>query len=394
MERNPLHPKTAGPVAFVLPHRWRRTLRGLALAGVLGTLLGWIFDRGRICPAMLMAGFYAIGIGLGGVLFIAFSYVTKAGWSVALRRVPEAMAATLPVGAALMVLALLGAPWLYEWTHEGVVEGAKAAWFDTGSFMARAMIYLLVWLLLGAAIRAVSVRQDRTGDVAATARNTTLSAIFLVVFAITFTLACFDWLMSLEPHWYSTVFAVYNFSGLFVGALATMTVLIVALRRLGPLEGIVKPDHLHDIGKLTFGFATFWAYIWYCQHMLIWYGNLPEETGYFALRQSGAWGPLMVLNPVVNWLIPFLVLLPRPSKRSESVMLNVALLLLAGRWLDLYVMVQPPSQPGGPRFGIWEIAPMLAALSLVALALFRALGKANLLPRHDPMLVESLHHRI
>lgn len=392
MEGSSLRERAAGRLAIALPLRWRNALRGLVVLGALLTLLGWTLAPGRTWPSLLLGAFYALGIGLGGLLFVVFSYVTRAGWSVAFRRVPEAMAATLPWGAALMVLALPGMPWLYEWTHEGAVTGGKAAWLDTGSFVIRALLYLAVWVVFAWMIRTVSRRQDTSGDMEATARNTALSAAFLVVFAITFSLASFDWLMSLEPHWYSTVFAVYNFSGLFLASLAALTVLLVALRRLGPLHGVVRPDHLHDIGKLTFGFATFWAYIWFCQHMLIWYGHLPEETAYYAVRQEGAWGPLMVLNPVVNWLIPFLALLPRPAKRRESVMLNVAILLLVGRWLDLYLMIVAPFSPGSPPFGIWEIGPTLLALPLVVLVLLRALRLAPLVPAGDPMLGESLRH--
>jgi len=210
---------------------------------------------------------------------------------------------------------------------------------------------------------------------------------------VTFSLASFDWLMSREPHWYSTVFAAYQFAGVFLGGLAVLTVLLVALRRAGPLRGVVTDDHLHDVGKLTLAFATFWAYLWYCQHMLIWYGNLPEETAYYVARSRGAWEPLLVLDPLVNWLIPFLALLPRPAKRSEGVMLNVALLLLAGRWLDLYLQVLPPTLPDGPAFGPWEAAPVAAAAAAATLVIFRALRRAPLLPAGDPYLVESLHHR-
>jgi len=404
MESRSLHTEAAGPVvlapakrddARLLPQSWERALRTLAIAGVALTVVGWTVAAERTCPSLLLGSVYALGIGLGGLLFIAFGYITGAGWHVALRRVPEAMTATLPVTAILMVAALAGFPVLYEWSHADAVAAdpllqGKAPWLNTSAFMARAVVCLGVWILFAAALRRNSRRQDETGRIELTARNRVLSVLFLIAFIVTFSVASIDWLMSLEPHWYSTVFAVYHFAGIFVSGLATLTIVLIVLRRLGPLASVLRPDHLHDIGKLTFGFATFWGYIWFCQYMLIWYGNIPEETAHFVLRHEGAWEPLFALNPIVNWLIPFLLLLPRSAKRSESVMLGVALLLLAGHALDLYLAILPPF--AGPRLGLWEIGPVVGALSLTALALFRMLGRAPLVPRGDPMLTESLHH--
>ena len=144
-------------------------------------------------------------------------------------------------------------------------------------------------------------------------------------------------------------------------------------------------------GKLTLAFATFWGYIWFCQYLLIWYSNIPEETSYYVTRFTGAWGPLTVVNPVVNLLIPFVVLLPRPAKRSESVMMWVAILLLFGRWFDLFLMVAPPLMPS-PRVGLWEIGPMAASVPIGIMAFFAAFQRHGPIPREDPMLRESLHH--
>ncbi|MHC4958020.1 MAG: hypothetical protein ACYTGN_06555 [Planctomycetota bacterium] len=373
--------------------RWQKTLKGVAVVGFVLTLLGWIIARDRTCAGVLVAASYAIGLGLGGLLFVAFAYLTKAGWSVALRRIPEAMAATLPLGSVLMVVALAGMPVLYEWMHaHDELTRKKAPWLNAGFFMVRSVIYLAAWLVFSSLIRRCSRDQDESGHPGDTARNTVLSTLFIIVFAATFSLASFDWIMSLEAHWFSTVFAVYNFSGLFVATLASITILAIVLRRLGPLAGIVKADHLHDLGRLTLGFTTFWGYIWFCQYMLIWYANIPEETSYYVSRFSGAWGPLTVVNPVVNWLIPFLVLLPRPAKRDESVMFWVACVLLVGHWLDLYLMVAPAIMPS-PRFGVFEIGPMAVALPAMVLAFFAAFARVPPVPRGDPMLRESLHHQ-
>jgi hypothetical protein len=392
MERDLVRPVAAKPVA--LPPAWRRGLVAVGVAGVLVTALGLLVNPARAWPNVLLAAFLALGLALGGLLFVAFAFVTKAGWSVAVRRVPEAMAATLPVGIAAMVVALLGAPWLYEWSHADAVAAdhllqEKSAWLNVPFFASRAVLCFVVWLGFAAVILRLSRRQDERGDFRPTRRNVVWSTLFLVAFALTFSAAAFDWIMSLEPHWFSTVFALYHITGLFLAALAATTVLVIVLRRLGPFRGVVRADHRHDLGRLTLGFATFWAYLWYSQHMLIWYGNIPEETSYYVARLAGAWGPLLVLSLVVNWLVPFLVLLPRTAKRNEGVMLTMALLLLAGRWLDLYLGILPPFL-GEPGLGPWEVAPVAAALSLTVLAAFRALARHPVVPAGDPYLVESL----
>jgi hypothetical protein len=199
--------------------------------------------------------------------------------------------------------------------------------------------------------------------------------------------------MSLQPHWFSTMYAVHNFTGAFVSGLAILTIVAVLLRRSGSTLGrAIKPDHLHDLGKLLLGFSTFWMYIWFCQYMLIWYGNLPEEITFFSARHSGAWGVLSIANLAINWAVPFFVLLPRGSKRSDSILLRVCILLLIGRWLDLYLMVQPVFEADGPRFGLWEIAPIVITGVLFAVLLQRRLNSAEPIPSGDPYLSESLHH--
>jgi len=372
----------------------KRSLLAVAAVGALLTIAGWLVNTPRTSAGVLLAASWVLGIGLGGLAFIAFGYVTRAGWSAALRRVPEAMAGTLPLGAGLMLLALLFGPYLYEWMHEehhDALLAKKTAWLNSGFFYVRAVFYLAVWLFFARAIRRVSVGQDESGDVGATATNLRLSTIFLICFALTFSFASFDWIMSIEAHWFSTVYAVYCFSGMFVSAIAAVTLISILLKRHGPFGKVLREDHLHDLGKLTLGFTTFWAYIWFCQYMLIWYSNMPEETSYYITRFSGAWGPLMFANLVVNWLVPFVVLLPRPAKRKEGVMFWVAILLLVGRVLDLFLLIQP-GLFDTPRFGIWELAPLAATVPIAVIVLMRAFGQAAPVPKHDPMMVESMHY--
>ncbi len=218
-----------------------------------------------------------------------------------------------------------------------------------------------------------------------------LSAVFLVLFAITFSLASFDWLMSLQPHWTSTMFAVYTFAGLFQAGIAAITLAVARLARRGPLAESLNQSHLHDLGKLLFAFSIFWAYIWVCQYLLIWYGNLSEEIPYYAVRTRGDWLPLFALVPVLSWLVPFLALMSRGAKRSPTVLAAVACVVLVGSWLNLYMIVAPAVLPG-PRLGLPELLITAGFAALLWLAATRALASAPLLARNDPFLGESLRH--
>lgn len=366
---------------------------------VAGTLVA----PARIWPAILLASLYLAGMALAGLFFVALQYATGAKWSIVIRRVPEALVSILPLAAVGLAAVFLFRPQVYSWWGglPGEAEGPhafKALWLSPTFFIARAAVYLAVWTLFGTLIVRNSRRQDGDGDVVYTRRNTRLSIGFLPVFAITVCLASFDWIMSLEPEWYSTIFGVYNFAGLFAAGLAAIIVLVVVLQRLGPrgigpLHGVVSGEQMHDLGKLLFAFSTFWMYIWFSQYMLIWYANIPEETAHYIVGQRGLWAPLFMLNVALNWVVPFLVLLPQGTKREPRVLVKVALVVLAGRALDLYLMVMPPFAGPTPAFGLWEIAPLVLGGSLLVLVVLRTLAGAAVIPLRDPLLPATLAQR-
>jgi hypothetical protein len=196
--------------------------------------------------------------------------------------------------------------------------------------------------------------------------------------------------MSLEPGWSSTMFSVYQFAGLFLAGLAGIIVLAAWLRRLGPFRQVLTTEHVHDLGKLLFGFSTFWMYLWFFQYMLVWYVNNPEETNYFARRLHGGWRPLFLLDIALNWGIPFLVLLPRASKQRVGVLVAVSVVILAGRWLDLYIAILPYAGEPTLTTLAWELGLLAGAGGLFALVFFAAFGKAAVIPVGDPFLSESL----
>jgi hypothetical protein len=347
----------------------------------------------------LLVAYYSLGLGLAGLCFVAIHYTTGSTWSVAIRRVPEALAGTLPFAIALLAVLFIVHPQLYRWTTDTAFGGGteralafKRFWLSRPFFLVRAAIYSGIWIVFAVAIRGRSRRQDHDGDARWTRANFRLSAAFLVLFGITLTLASVDWVMSLEFHWFSTIFGVYNFASLFLSGLAAMILLALWLERSGPLRGVLSESHLHDLGKLMFAFSVFWAYIWFSQYMLIWYTDIPEETAYFVLRQKTAWFPFFMLNVVLNWVIPFLMLLRRDMKRRRQTIGLVAAVILLGRWLDIYLMIFPGIVGDRPTFGLWEIGMTLGGIGSFGLVLAAVLKGAPAVPAADPELIESLEY--
>ena len=375
-----------------------RTLRRVGVLAALVVLAGVFLAPARTWPSLLIVAFYLIGLPLGAMIFLATQAVSSGGWHICFKRIPEAVASTLPyAGVVLLTTLAAGMGTLFEWSHADVVAAdpllsGKTAWLNVPFFLTRAVLVLVVWFGFITAMLRVSRRQDAERTTAGNRRTVVLSALFLVVLAITFSIATWDWLMSLEAHWFSTVFAAYHFTGAFVSGLAMITVAAIVLRRRGSLQGIVTDAHLQDLGKLLLGLSSFWAYLWLCQYLLIWYGNLPEEVTFYMHRHHGAWAVVSGANVLVGWVVPFLALLPRASKRSEGFLLKAAGLLLAGHWIDLYYSVQPVFYPEAPVLGIWELAPVVAGAALFLWAFRRGLAAAGLVPVGDAYLQESLHH--
>jgi hypothetical protein len=367
------HAQTTG--GFCLP------MASIAAGGAALGIGLWLEPR-LVWANLLLTTFLLVGFSLSGHLFLVLHYLTGARWSNPLRRVAAAIASTLPFTALALGIVVLAGLDNYPWMHEDYSHRStmwfKAAWLSREFFAARTVAYLVLWTALGWFLLR-SARRSETDTAAAAngknAQSTRRSALFLVVFAVTFWLASVDWIMSLEPEWYSTIFGVYHFAGVLLGGLALITLLTVRLRR-GPLAKAIGRPHLHDLGTLLFGFSSFWMYIWFCQYMLIWYTNIPEETVYFAARTRGAWGPLFVLNFLLNWAVPFVVLLPKAAKHSEKVLINIAIAVLCGRWLDMYLGVVPVFSPEGPSVGWSALGALALAGGVGAMLLSRSLQAA------------------
>jgi hypothetical protein len=386
---------TAGELRYRLPTKGMLLFLGLAILGGVTLAAGLFVAPQRTWVNVLLVSYYLVGLGLGGLLLVALHYVTGARWSTPLRRVPEAMTAVLPLAAVGLAAVLLCRPSLYPWSTPASAAGSESAlqhlWLNRPFFLVRSLVYLGLWLAFAAAVVRNSHRQDREDDPAPTGRNIRLSAAFLVVFAITCWLASYDWIMSLEPKWASTIFAVYDFAGLFISGLAAVILLVIWLRRHSPLRAVLSDDHLHDLGTLLFSFSSFWMYTWFCQYLLIWYVNNPEETAYYRQRWHGAWPALLFLDLILNWGIPFLVLLFRSAKRNPLILGTVAVVVLAGRWVDLSLMINPSQADAVPIPGMIEVGLVVGAVALFVLAVFRGLSKASLVPLLEPIGLEEGH---
>jgi hypothetical protein len=368
----------------------------LALAGCIGLVIGAYLAPQRTAANVLLASNYLMGLALGALVLLALFNVTGARWGEPLLRMLEALGMTLPLGGLGLVAVLCLWPALYTWHGSAAAAGEagsplRSFWLDPPFFFVRALLYLGIWLAFLAAIVLTSQRQDRTRSASLARRSARLSAGFLVAFGVTGWLASSDWIMSLEPDWSSTIFGVYNFSGQFLSALAAATLLAIWLRQVSPLRTYLTEDHLHDLGKLLFGFSSFWMYTWFCQYLLIWYTNHPEETRYFLRRWDGAWPAFLLLDLVLNWAIPFVVLLFRGAKKSPIILGTVCLVVLAGRWVDLYVMIFPSQGAALAEPGLIESVVALAAVGLFSVVFFLVLSFAPLIPATVPSPLPQKH---
>lgn len=368
----------------------------LVFVGILCMVLGyWLYPENhhqRFWANVLLNQVLFTGIALGSLFFLALQYTVNVGWSVGLKRIPEAVSGFLPLGGILMLFFLFfgGIYSLYHWSHEtqDPILLGKSAYLNETSFVLRSLLYFVLWSFFWFILRRYSIREDHDPETNHYTRSRKYSIIFLIVFALTVTTSSFDWIMSIDAHWFSTMFGVYHFSGIFFHSIAVLTLIAFWLKRRNLLPHI-NENHFHDLGKMVFAFSTFWVYIWFFQFMLIWYANIPEETQYYLLRLEFPWNILFYSNVGINWLVPFLVLMSRSAKRNPRVLQIVCWILVGGYWLELYGMIFPSSVKE-LQFGFLELGTFLAYLGLFLISVSFFLTRASLVAKHHPLLEESL----
>lgn len=414
---------------FVFSGKTKKSLIILSIVGFVLTLIGILFPGGhghagheaeaahhfniidRLYVNLWLNNIYFVGIAVVGVLWVALQYAAQAGWSTYFKRVPESFGYYLPIAGLLTLVLFFITNFtspshfhIFHWLdhslyevggehYDAIIDG-KRGYLNVPFFLTRIAIYFLIWSLLFFAIRKQSLSEDQIGGDGFWYRTRTLSTIFIIIFAVTSSTSAWDWVMSIDTHWFSTMFGWYNFSSWFVSSIAVFTFIILWLNDNGYLPQLNR-SHLHDLGKFLFAFSIFWTYIWFSQFMLIYYANIPEETVYFIERlKSAQYAPIFYLNILINFAFPFLFLMTRDSKRHKIFLKIVTVAIFIGHWLDFYLMMMPGTLGSNGGFGFIEIGTTLLFISLFGFIVLTALTKAPLVSRNHPMLEESLHHHI
>lgn len=367
--------------------------------GLIGFIVGLLKNQDRLWASYLTAFFFISCLGLGGFFFTAIQHIAKAGWSSTIRRQAEAMTSFIPYMVVGSLVLLAGLGHLYPWADPKVVADnpviqAKTAYLNMGFLIVRLLVFGVGMLIFAKAMIGNSLKQDETGEGKYTTKNVALGVGFILFFALSFSWFSVDLLMSLMPTWYSTIFGIYCFSGLFQSSLAFLILMLLYIKRKGYVQGYYNQEHIHDVAKFLKGFTVFWAYIAFSQFMLIWYANIPEETEFFLMRAEGAWMSISMALLVLKFIVPFLALLPRGAKRNESHLVLVCGLILVMQYLDIYWLVYPNFFEGEVVFGFYEISLLLGFSGLFLIGLQKFFQKNNMVAIKDPRIQEALHHHV
>ena len=348
--------------------------------------------------ALYVALFFFFMISLATLAFYAIQHASQAGWPVVLFRVMEAITAYLPIGAILLfvffVLSSLHMNHLFTWmdpevvAHDELIQN-KSGYLNVPFFLIRAAIYMAGWIWYRQYSRKLTLAQDNASDLSNYTKLFKSSAAFLVFFLVTESMMSWDWIMSLDPHWFSTLFGWYVFASMIVSAITTIALISIYLKGKGYLE-FVNDSHLHDLAKFMFGFSIFWTYLWFSQFMLIWYANIPEEVTYFVSRFNEYKIPFLGML-VLNFVFPLLVLMNSDYKRVNWFIVCTGIVILIGHYVDIYVMIMPATVGDQWSFGVSELSSILLILGVFIYVVFTALSKVPLLAKGNPFIKESEH---
>jgi hypothetical protein len=363
--------------------------------------------RERTFGNLLLMGYYFACVCMSATFFLAIQFVAQAGWSASILRVPQAMAKTLPIAAiilfAIVATGLFSHNLYHHWHADGLTDknsphydaliDGKSAFLNVPFFLGRQVVFLAIYSFFAMLLVKFSYNEDLAGGLNSYRKSFKNACIFLVIYGFTQPIFAFDTVMSLEAHWFSTMFGWYNFAAMWVSSLAIIAVILVLLRKAGYMQW-VNNSHLHNLGQFIFGFSIFWTYVWFAQFLLIYYANIPEETVYFYKRFEyyKFW---FFLNLAMNFLAPVLLLMDRDNKRTANRLLIVSIIVLLGHWVDYYQMIMPGVVADGHNgFGIVEIGIALGFIGLFTFTVLTALSKKPLIAKNHPLLEESLHHQL
>ncbi len=387
---------------FTIPTKAKRLCYLLMAIGVIALIWGGFTDtsdhHNRFWSNVMVNAFFFFTISLGALFFFAVQYASEAGWSTLLKRVFEATMSFLPVGGGIILIVILvgsfGGHGIWHWMEEGAMEhdeilAGKEPFLNLPFFWIRSLLYILVFVGFGWWFRKKSLEEDREGGTAIHWKNYRMSVIFIVLFAVLSAAMGWDWVMTVTPHWYSTIFGWYVLGGFWCSAIIVMTVLTLYLKRKGYLEQ-VNENHIHDMGKWMFALSFLWTYLWFAQFMLYWYGNKPEPITYFIMRIDHYTVPFWTMM-VINFVLPMLFLMSRDSKRNYRTLMTLGIILIVTHWLDVFLLFMPGTVYEHWHMGFMEIGTALGFLGLFIMLTLRRLSKAPVTPQKHPFLEESVH---
>lgn len=363
--------------------------------GVAAFLYAFIKNPTQAWANYLLNNYYFLTLAIGAAFFYALQYITQSGWSSGFKRVPEAIFSYIPYAAVFILLIYLGMRNLYEWSRPGIAGhdeliAHKAPYLNVPFFYIRLLIYFTAWILLTRYLRKLSLREDREGGLVNFQKSEFYSKIFIFVLGVTFSLCVIDLIKSIDVHWFSTIFALKGFISAFQHGTALVVVIVLILHNKGYFA-FLNGSHLHDFNRYMFITSIFYGYFWFSQFMLIWYANIPEETIYYYLRWKDGWKALFFADIIINWFIPFMVLLPVMFSRKKILIFATAVLLLIGLYIDVYMQIMPSIMKVN-QFGIIEVGTFLGYAGLFIFVVATALSKAPVIAKNHPYLEESLYH--
>lgn len=377
------------------------------LAIAMGFLAGDDHAATRTWTSIYISGFFFFGVGLTGTFFLAVQFAAESGWATVFKRIMEGMSAYIPIGALTLIAVFaagsFGAHHIFHWMddrlydvnsdHYDQIIAHKKPYLNQAFWWFRSLAYLAVYVLFTNTFRKRSLEEDEIGmDKQRYIKNQTLAAIFLVLFGYTSTTFSWDWIMSIDTHWFSTIFGWYIFSGMWVSGMVMITLLTIYLRSKG-LMSFINDSHMHDMGKWVFATSFLWTYLFFSQFMLYWYSNIPEEITYFKARIEDYtwifWGTVLI-----NFIFPMLLLMSKDAKRNAGFMVFVGVIIFFGHWMDVFMLITPGAMKDHGHIGFVEVGTFLGFLGLFLYVVLNALSKRPLLVKGHAYLDESLHHHI
>lgn len=398
---------------YVFEGRAKKITMILMAIGLLSIVLGFFSGdhaAQRVWTSILISGFFFFGIGLTGTFFLAVQYAAESGWPTVLKRIFEGVSAYLPVGSIALLVVFIAATFhwnhIYHWMdadlydptseHYDEIIAGKQAYLNLPFWWIRTIAYLSVYVWFTMLFRKRSLLEDEPMELDSQrsffSKNQTLAAVFLVFFGYTSVTASWDWIMSIDTHWFSTIFGWYIFSGMWISGMVMMTLLVIYLKSKGLMD-FVNDSHMHDMGKWVFAISFLWTYLFFCQFMLYWYSNIPEEVMYYQARIEdyswAFWGSL-----IINFVFPMLLLMSKDAKRKAGFLTFVGVIIFFGHWMDVFMIVTPGAMKQYGVIGWVELGTFFGFLGLFLYITLNALSKRPLLVKGHPMLEESLHHHI